>query len=55
MDKNIKKTFSKKVYKQVTERKDCYIFHIHELLEDIPSKNIKLTKPNAVSINDKRL
>ena len=36
----ILKEFSKKVYKQVTERNNCYIFHIFEMLEDIPSKNI---------------
>ena len=36
----ITKEFSKKVYKQVNENKDCYIFHIFEMLEDIPSKNI---------------
>jgi len=36
----ILKEFNKKVYKQVTERENCYIFHIFELLEDIPSKNI---------------
>ena len=34
------KEFSKKVYKQVNEYKNSYIFHIFEMLEDIPSKNI---------------
>jgi DNA-directed RNA polymerase subunit H (RpoH/RPB5) len=34
------KEFSKKVYKQVNEHKNSYIFHIFEMLEDIPSKNI---------------
>ena len=34
------KEFSKKVYKQVNEYKNSHIFHIFEMLEDIPSKNI---------------
>jgi DNA-directed RNA polymerase subunit H (RpoH/RPB5) len=34
------KEFSKKVYKQVNDYKNSYIFHIFEMLEDIPSKNI---------------
>ena len=36
----ILKQFSKKVYKQVNEYNNSYIFHIFEMLEDIPSKNI---------------
>lgn len=36
----ILKEFSKKVYKQVNEYKNSYVFHIFEMLEDIPSKNI---------------
>ena len=36
----ILKEFSKKVYKQVNDYKSSYIFHIFEMLEDIPSKNI---------------
>ena len=34
------KEFSKKVYKQVNEYNNSNIFHIFEMLEDIPSKNI---------------
>ena len=34
------KEFSRKVYKQVNEYNNTYIFHIFEMLEDIPSKNI---------------
>jgi DNA-directed RNA polymerase subunit H (RpoH/RPB5) len=36
----ILKEFSKKVYKQINQYKNSYIFHIFEMLEDIPSKNI---------------
>ena len=36
----ILKEFSKKVYKQINQYKNSNIFHIFEMLEDIPSKNI---------------
>ncbi len=34
------KQYNKKVYRQVNDKTNCYIFHIYEMLEDIPSKNI---------------
>lgn len=46
------KEFSKKVYKQVNEFKNSYIFHIFEMLEDIPSKNI-VPEHQLLSDNDK--
>tara|TARA_Y100000590_G_scaffold465990_1_gene639917 strand:+ start:4514 stop:5128 length:615 start_codon:yes stop_codon:yes gene_type:complete len=48
----ILKEFSKKVYKQVNEYKNSYIFHIFEMLEDIPSKNI-VPEHQLLSDNDK--
>tara|TARA_Y100000592_G_C5379296_1_gene272603 strand:- start:157 stop:771 length:615 start_codon:yes stop_codon:yes gene_type:complete len=48
----ILKEFSKKVYKQVNEYKNSYIFHIFEMLEDIPSKNI-VPEHHLLSDNDK--
>lgn len=46
------KEFSKKVYKQVNEYKNSYIFHIYEMLEDIPSKNI-IPEHQLLTENDK--